>query len=83
MNTGEYNEQTRLLIPFFKKLSEDIKNNNLSIQQLKLAGEMYMMYKFNIETSDQIIDEDMIQKYLFTGWYVNNMITDSMSNPQV
>jgi hypothetical protein len=64
-----YNESTKEMIPFFRKLADDIENNELTPAELMKAGEIYMSYKFTKEKDDDMSEEDM-KKYLFTGWFI-------------
>ena len=80
---SEYNEQTNKLIPFFRNLATCIENNELTLNQLRHCGDMFMMYNFNNEVDQEMLNESEIQKYLFTGWYVQtNLQKNSNENPQ-
>lgn len=80
---NEYNDRTNLLIPFFRNLASSIENNELTIDQLRLCGNMFMMYTFNNEVDQEMLNDHEIQKYLFTGWYVQtNLQNISNENPQ-
>ena len=70
-------ENIQLLIPFLKKLTNDIENNELSPYQLREVSEFYMSYQFynranNLSTSStpshDITQED-ITKFVVLGWY--------------
>jgi ABC-type uncharacterized transport system YnjBCD substrate-binding protein len=69
-----YNESTKKLIPFFRKLAADIENNELDMTQLLNAGEMFMFYNFSEHTTNTELTEKDIQKYLVTGWYIYNQL---------
>jgi hypothetical protein len=63
-------ENTNEMIQFFRKLADDIENNELSPEQMLKAGEIFMSYKFTKETKDDEMSEEEIKKFLFTGWYI-------------
>ena len=67
-----YTRSTKDMIPFFRKLADDIENNELTTEQLMKAGELFMIYSF---MKDSDISEEDIQKYLITGWFIYNKIT--------
>jgi hypothetical protein len=69
-----YNESTKKLIPFFRKLADDIENNELDVTQLLNAGEMFMFYNYTEHTTGTELTEKDIQKYLVTGWYIYNQL---------
>lgn len=77
----EYNDATTNLIPFFRKLADDIENNNLTTNQLILAGQMFMKYEFENRTDPGLSDEK-VKTYLFTGWYIHEHIQSTLGNPQ-
>lgn len=77
---SDYNEATKNMIPFFEKLSIDIKENNLTPKQLQIAGQLYMMWDFENNSDMEAMSEEDVKKYLFTGWYVHKNI-DSFSGP--
>lgn len=69
---SEYNEATKNMIPFFEKLSTDIKENNLTPKQLITAGRLYMMWEFENNCDMETMSEEDVKKYLFTGWYIHH-----------
>lgn len=75
---SDYNEATKNMIPFFEKLSIDIKENNLTPKQLQIAGQLYMMWEFENNSDMDAMSEEEVKKYLFTGWYIHTNI-DSFS----
>lgn len=79
---SEYDDTTYNLIPFFRKLADDIENNNLTMAQLFTAGQMYMKYQFENNPETEEISEEKAQEYLCTGWYINTCIRSNLSNPQ-
>jgi len=79
---NEYDGQTKELAIFFKKLATDIETNSLTIEELRLAGQACMNYKFQIETGGVVDSEEELQKYLFTGWYIYRQLNEQTSNPQ-
>jgi hypothetical protein len=62
------------MIPFFRKLADDIENNELTPVQLLKAGELFMSYKFTNETNEDEMSREDIQKFLFTGWYIYSQL---------
>ena len=70
----EYTEATKQMIPFFRQMADDIENNNLTTSQLLIAGQLFMKYKYDNEINNGlVIDEQDIDKYLFTGWYMHTI----------
>lgn len=79
---SEYCDSTYNLIPFFRKLADDIENNNLTINQLITAGQMYIKYQFENDPDTNEIPDEKIQQYLCTGWYIHKQMEANSSNPQ-
>ena len=79
---SEYEDTTHNLIPFFRKLADDIENNKLTIKQLITAGQMFVKYQFENDPETEDISEEKMQEYLFTGWYIHNQVQSVLSNPQ-
>lgn len=79
---NDYDDSTHNLIPFFRKLADDIENNNLTIKQLITAGQMFVKYQFENDPETEDISDEKVQEYLFTGWYINKQVHSVLSNPQ-
>jgi hypothetical protein len=61
---------------FLKELVDDMENNKLNDDEIKLIGEFYMNYKFkNVVNKQQyLISEKNYTKYLCLGWYIYSII---------
>jgi len=66
---------------FLKELVDDMENDKLKDDEIKLIGEFYMSYKFqnfiDIENNQNIsskINEKKYIKYLSLGWYIYSII---------
>jgi hypothetical protein len=68
-----YTESTKNLVPFFRKLADDIENLELTTTEMLIAGQLYMQWKYENFDKTSISDNDF-NKYLFTGWYIYNNI---------
>ena len=79
---NDYDDSTHNLIPFFRKLADDIENNKLTIKQLITAGQMFVKYQFENDPETEDISDEKVQEYLFTGWYINQQVQSVLSNPQ-
>ena len=69
------------LIDFFTELLSSLKNDNISSDKKKRAGEFYITDKFfeiNNHKKDSFSKNDII-KYVLTGWYIFN-ITNVIEN---
>lgn len=74
-------ENANLLVPFLRKLADEIEQKKLDTTQLKKIGEFVMSYQFqeqvkldneNKETDD--IDSEELMKFIVFGWYVYNVL---------
>jgi hypothetical protein len=70
----QYNQSTSNLIPFFRKLADDIESHALTPSQLVMAGQMFVSWEFHNNSDNNSLSEEDIKKYLFTGWYIHNGI---------
>lgn len=70
----QYNESTHNLIPFFRKLANDIESRELTPKQMVIAGQLFMSWEFNnsSDSDNDTMSEEDVKKYLFTGWYIYN-----------
>ena len=66
-----------ILTTFLDELSSSLKTKKLSPEQTKLLGEFYMLYNFN-ENIDT--EEQKLEKYLATGWYIHNIIYPALQD---
>ncbi len=67
-----------VLIPFFEKLLENLKNNEIGEEKKKIVGEFYMKYLFLTENTNEIdIEEDDMKKFLFLGYYIYKHIINN------
>jgi hypothetical protein len=64
------------LLGFLKNAVESIEKNEMSEENVRLAGEYYMKTKFveYIENNDTY-DKDMM-KYLILGWYMYSIMDE-------
>ena len=69
------------MVLFFKTLALRIEDKTISQFELGLAGDMYMKYIYDI-ASVQELSSDRIQKYLFTGYYVTEVIKERLKRRQ-
>lgn len=75
-----YSESTKKLVPFFRKLADDIETLSISPDKIMLAGQMYMMWKYNTSPSKDEITEKDAQLYLMTGWYIWQQVEEQKNN---
>jgi len=68
-----YTESTKKLIPFFRKLADDIENLELTPSEMMISGQMYMLWEYENFAKTSISDNEL-NKYLFTGWFIYNNI---------
>jgi len=72
------------LITFFRKIADDIENNELSQSELITTGEMFMTFLFRQNVSGSTptdLTNQNMKKYLFTGWYIHSHINSNTSEP--
>ena len=79
---SDYEDTTYNLISFFRKLADDIENNNLTIKQLISAGQMFVKYNFEDDPESNELSDEAIQQYLCTGWFVHKQMQANSANPQ-
>ena len=46
INPTIYTESTKNLVPFFRKLADDIENLELTPSEILIAGQLYMQWKY-------------------------------------
>ena len=71
-----YTESTKNLVPFFRKLADNIENLELTPSEMLIAGQMYMLWKYENFDKTSLSDNDF-NKYLFTGWFIYNNINNN------
>lgn len=71
-----YTESTKNLVPFFRKLADNIENLELTPSEMLIAGQMYMQWEYENFDKTSLSDNDF-NKYLFTGWYIYNNINNN------
>jgi hypothetical protein len=61
---------------FLKELVDDMENDKLNDNEIKLIGEFYMNYKFKnvVDKQQYLINEKNYTKYLCLGWYIYYII---------
>lgn len=69
-------EVNKKLLEFLKNAVKSIENNEMSDENVRLAGEYYMKTKFveYIENNDTY-DKEMM-KYLILGWYMYSIMDE-------
>lgn len=91
---NQYNENvpysSKCLIPFLRDLTDNIENNTICPEKLKLVGEFYMSYLFQAEVIDEknreeneekpdvLTDQDLM-KFIFMGYYIYCHILENRS----
>jgi hypothetical protein len=80
INPTIYTESTKNLVPFFRKLADDIENLELTTTEMLISGQMYMLWKYENFDKTSISDNDF-NKYLFTGWFIYNTINNTPQPP--
>jgi hypothetical protein len=78
----QYSESTERLVPFFRKLADDIEGLKLTPKQMFDAGQMYMSWEFGNNSDMESMSEEEVKKYLFTGWYIYQNLPENRSNYQ-
>jgi len=78
----KYTDSTDKLVPFFRKLADDIETLKLTPQQMLDAGKMYMSWQFDNNSDMTNMSEYEIHKYLITGWYIYHNTPENRSNVQ-
>ena len=77
---------TKQLVPFLRKLADDIESNEVVPQQLQQIGDFFMSYKFQEQAlRDSQTDEitpsphspQELTKFLFMGWYIYQLLLRS------
>jgi hypothetical protein len=64
---------------FLKELVDDMENNKLNDNEIKIIGEFYMNYKFKNSLDKQnniFLNDKKYIKYLSLGWYIYSNILD-------
>jgi len=74
----KFTASTKELIPFFKKLSTDLENGSLSLEEMRTAGELYMYYAYITENRGKNISDEDIRRFVFTGWFVQRGMDDAI-----
>ena len=62
------------MINFFRKLADNLENENLSKEDSMRAGQMFMFYKFHEEHYLNDLSGEDYMKYLITGWYIHTEV---------
>lgn len=80
------------MINFFRQLSDDMESNNINMDDLFMAGEVYRLFKYKDEVIEKgvVFEDAQLEKYLFAGWYfyyhctpeLNHMSSTSISRSE-
>lgn len=71
------------LVPFLRKLADDVESNTIVPEQLQSIGDFFMSYKFQEqaikdfqteENNPHKLTPDELTKFLFMGWYIYQLI---------
>jgi len=70
-----------VLVTFFEELSVNIRHHNISQSKLMLASRLFMAYMFDDFITEGILYNDKeTEKFLFTGWYVHEVLSNNSTN---
>lgn len=77
----EKNTPDKILVPFLRKLADDLNTEKLSSIQMQRLGEFYMSWLLNSDlennNKDSQTEEDYdMLKFLTMGWYVYTQILE-------
>ncbi len=74
MDKQEFNPTT-LLVPFLRKLADNIEQKTLTNEQLFKVGEFFMAFLFQKEMAKAVDDTDEdFMKFLTLGWWIYKQV---------
>ena len=66
------------LIPFLRKLADNIENETILPEEMKRVGDFFIKYTCinNVQKNNREFSKEDLMKFIFLGWYIYNCILD-------